>query len=170
MRQGQTTTPGTTCPTLFDKCVGFSTSPTNHVTLKMQEVGPTISSSFPKKHQRINICRYNYKGSTFSPVISKPIELVRCGARTLDLPHSSWLSTIWTNQAMVLSLFLFLVTEAILCSYSHDIWCKAQHCCTISRDVCEECSGYAWTLTAKHWVLESCDTGRYCWPPVSRYS
>ena len=38
MRQGQTTTPGTTCPTLFEKCVGSSSS-ANHATLKMQETG-----------------------------------------------------------------------------------------------------------------------------------
>ena len=43
VRQGQTTTPGTTCPILFDKCVGSLTSPAYHVTLKMQETGPTAS-------------------------------------------------------------------------------------------------------------------------------
>ena len=42
LRQGQTTTLGTKCPTLCDKCVGSLTSPANHVTLKMQEAGPTV--------------------------------------------------------------------------------------------------------------------------------
>ena len=46
VRQGQTTTPGTTCPTLFDKCVVSLTSPADYVTLKMQEMGPTIFTVF----------------------------------------------------------------------------------------------------------------------------
>ena len=60
-------TPGTTCLTLFDKCVGPLTSPTNHVTLKMQET--TVFSPYPRRIKHLTICRYNYKGSTFSSVI-----------------------------------------------------------------------------------------------------
>ena len=33
VKQGQTTTLGTTCPTLFDKCVGSLTSPASQLTL-----------------------------------------------------------------------------------------------------------------------------------------
>ena len=39
VRQGQTTTPGTTCTALFDRCVCSLTSLADHVTLKMQETG-----------------------------------------------------------------------------------------------------------------------------------
>ena len=52
--QRETTTPGTTCPTLFDECVGSLTSPANHVTLKMQETGPTVYSPYPRRLECLN--------------------------------------------------------------------------------------------------------------------
>ena len=46
VRQCQTTTPGTMCPTLFDKCMGSFKSPAKHVTLKMQETGTMVYSPY----------------------------------------------------------------------------------------------------------------------------
>ena len=63
VRQSQTTTPGSTFPTLFDKRVASSTSPANHVTLKMQETWPTVYSPDPRILQRLTICRFNYKAA-----------------------------------------------------------------------------------------------------------
>jgi len=67
VKQGQTTTPG-----ISDKCVGSLTSPASHITLKMQETGPTVYSPYPRRPERLAICRRHYKGSTFSSVIQRP--------------------------------------------------------------------------------------------------
>ena len=66
VKQGQTTTPGTPCRTLCEKCVGSLTSPTNQYTEKMQEKGPTVYRPYPRRLERLTICECHCKGSTFT--------------------------------------------------------------------------------------------------------
>lgn len=58
MRQGQTTTPGSMCPTLLEKSPGSSTSPANHTALKVQETGPTVYSVCPRRLWRLIILQH----------------------------------------------------------------------------------------------------------------
>ena len=67
VRQGQSTKPGTTCSTLFDKCVGSSTSPFDYVILKMQEMGPTVYSLYPRRLERLLQVAFKIKKAAHSP-------------------------------------------------------------------------------------------------------
>ena len=100
--QGQTTTPGTSCPTLYDKYVGSLTSPTDH--MKMQETGPTIYHPYLGRLEHLTICRCHSKGSMFSSVILRPWVLVRSEAGTRHLPHGSPALYNWANRSVCKAL------------------------------------------------------------------
>ena len=65
MDKDKTTTPGTTCPTLYDERVLA-------ITVKMQETGPTVYRPYPRRLEYLTICRCHCKGSIFSSAILRP--------------------------------------------------------------------------------------------------
>ena len=52
----KTTTPGTTSPTLYEQCVGSLTSH-RVITNKGCETGPTVYRPYPRRLERLTICR-----------------------------------------------------------------------------------------------------------------
>ena len=84
----ETTTLGTTFPTLRKRCVGSLMSPANYITLKMQETGPTVFCPYPRRLECLTICRCKYKGSTFSSGILRPRVLVWSGLEP-STPHTA---------------------------------------------------------------------------------
>ena len=65
----QTTTPGTTCPTLYEECVGSLTSHRFVTRARACETGPTVYRPYPTRLESQTVCRCHFKGSTFSSVI-----------------------------------------------------------------------------------------------------
>jgi len=76
-REGQTTTPGISSPTLSDKCVGSLTCPANHITLKMQETGLTVYSPYPRttNHLKLSLQRQHILLSYLKTLSVGPAEL-----------------------------------------------------------------------------------------------
>ena len=62
-------TPGTTCPTLYEEWVGSLTSRRFITCVRVCETGPTVYRPYPRRLEILTICRCYYKGNTFSSVI-----------------------------------------------------------------------------------------------------
>ena len=52
----QTTTPGTTCPTLYE-CVGSLTSHRFIICARAFETGPTVYLPYPRRLESLTVCR-----------------------------------------------------------------------------------------------------------------
>ena len=70
VKERQSTTPGTTCPTPYEECVGSLTSHRFITYVRACETGPTVYRPYPiRLESQTRVCRCYYKGSTFTPVI-----------------------------------------------------------------------------------------------------
>jgi len=97
MGKDQTTTPGTTCPTLYDKCVGSLKSPSN----QMQETGPTVYCPYPRRLEYLTICWWwplnNYVlGTLQSPGFQMMYYTLKSGERQWRKKnkYGSWLALV----------------------------------------------------------------------------
>ena len=76
MDKDQTTTLGTTHPTLYDKCVGSLTSPANQNN-EDAGTGPMVYRPYPRRLEYLTICRCHCKGSIYIIVITNLFVLSR---------------------------------------------------------------------------------------------
>ena len=84
------TTPGTSCRTLLEWCVGSLTS---HIELMNMEgickTGPAVYSPYPRL-ESLTISGCNYKASTFSSVISKTLSVGSAGVELTNSRPPEW--------------------------------------------------------------------------------
>ena len=66
----QTTTPGTTCPTLYEECVGSLTSHRFITCARAFETGPTVYRPYPRRLESLTICRCANIENIASPQIT----------------------------------------------------------------------------------------------------
>ena len=60
---------GTTCPTLYEECVGSLTSHRFITCARACETGPTVYRPYPRRLESLTVCRCYYIGSILFSII-----------------------------------------------------------------------------------------------------
>ena len=130
--QRKATTPGTSCPTLFEQCVGSLTSHIELINMEgICETQPTVYSPYPRRLESVTICWCNYKGSTFYSVILRPWVMVRpeSNSRPPAWQPDAHLTKLLTIDVIYLEyLLIFTVSRAIVQHFSTVSGCKSFRC------------------------------------------
>ena len=89
---------GNYVPYSCEQCVGSLTS---HKVIMNKDckTGPTIYRPYPRRLDSLTICRYHYKGSTFSSINLKTLSVGPAGVWTRTSRTGARCSTNWANRS-----------------------------------------------------------------------
>ena len=79
VKVSQTTTPGTTCPTLYEECVGALTSYRFITCARACKTGPMVYRPYPRRLESLTVCRMSLQRQHFLLSYLRTLSVGRAG-------------------------------------------------------------------------------------------